>query len=94
MSANNYQKSLLRDTSAYVAYEVLTFTDGEYVPTHNSVFTGLYIAPETAAADIEIQGVDGTSQVLSVGAGLWPFGGAKIIEAGTAHTAGDITILF
>lgn len=94
MSANNYQKSLLRDTSAYVAYEALTFTNGEYVPTHNSVFTGLYIAPSTAAANIKIQGVDGTSQILNVGAGLWPFGGTKIIQDGTTHTAGNITILF
>jgi hypothetical protein len=33
MSANTYQKSLVRENSSAVAYEALTFTAGEYVFT-------------------------------------------------------------
>ncbi len=94
MSANNYQKSLIRDNSSAVAYEALTFTAGEYLPTNNVVFAGIHIAPGTANGNINIVGVDGVSRVLTLGPGLWPLGGIKILQNGTTISLAMTTILF
>lgn len=91
---NPYQKSLVRDNSSAVAYAQLAFTDGEYVPSEHSLFAGLYIAPGTSVGAITLEGVDGESHTLSLGPGVWPFGGAKIIEAGTTLSPSAVTVLF
>lgn len=94
MSANTYQKSLVRENSSAVAYEALAFTDGEYVPTNNSVFAGIYVAPGTTNGDVNIVGVDNESKVLTLGPGVWPFGGTKILEIDTTISLSAVTILF
>ena len=91
---NSYQKSLLRENSSAVAYAPLVFTDGEFVPTENRLFCGLYIAPDTETGDIEIEGVDGVSAILTLTSGYWPLGGAKILEENTSISAGAVTVLF
>jgi len=91
---NSYQKSLLRENSSAVAYAPLEFTDGEFVPTENRLFCGLYITPDTETGDIEIEGVDGASVVLTLSSGYWPLGGAKILEAGTTIDDAAVTVLF
>ena len=94
MSANNYQKSLIRENSSAVAYAPLEFTDGEYIPNDNMLFAGLYVAPDTSVGAITIEGVDGAAVSISIGPGVWPFGGAKIIEDGTTISTGSVTVLF
>ncbi len=94
MSANTYQKSLIRENSSAVAYEALTFTAGEYIPVNNQVFSGIYVAPGTTNGNIKIVGVDGESKVLTLGPGVWPFGGIKILENGTTISTAAVTILF
>ena len=92
---NSYQKSLLRENSSAVAYASLEFNeDGEFVPTENRLFCGLYIAPDTETGDIEIEGVDGVSAILTLTSGYWPLGGAKILEENTSISAGAVTVLF
>jgi hypothetical protein len=91
---NSYQKSLLRENSSAVAYASLEFNeDGEFVPTENRLFCGLYIAP-SSSGNIKIEGVDGASVTLSLTSGYWPLGGAKIIEDGTTITPSAVTVLF
>lgn len=94
MSANIYQKSLIRENSSAVAYAPLAFTSGEYVPDDNILFAGLYIAPGTANGTIEIEGVDGETAILTLSPGVWPFGGAKILQTGTTITTAAVTVLF
>ena len=94
---NAYQKSLIRDNSSAVAYAPLVFTDGEYIPTvdgEERLFSGLYVAPGTANANIEIVGVDGISRILTLSPGVWPFGGMKILAAGTTISTAAVTVLF
>lgn len=94
MSANTYQKSLIRENSSAVAYESLTFSSGQYVPTTNPVFAGIYIAPGTTAGNINIVGVDDVSKVITLGPGVWPLGGTKILQNGTTISLSAVTILF
>jgi hypothetical protein len=94
MSANIYQKSLIRDNSSAVAYEALAFTDGEYVPTNNPVFAGIYVAPGTANGNVNIVGVDDVNRVITLSPGIWPLGGIKILETSTTISTAAVTILF
>jgi hypothetical protein len=94
MSANNYQKSLIRENSSAVAYAPLAFTAGEYVPNDNMLFSGLYVAPGTSVGAITLEGVDGVARTISIGPGVWPFGGAKILETGTTISTAAVTVLF
>lgn len=94
MSTNNYQKSLIRENSSAVAYAPLVFTDGEYIPNDNMLFAGLYVAPGTSVGAITFEGVDGVSCTVSIGPGIWPFGGAKILETGTTISTAAVTVLF
>lgn len=94
MSTNIYEKGLIHQNTSAVAYEALTFTTGYYTPTVGKVFAGLYIAPGTANGDVEIEGVDGNTAVLTLGPGVWPLGGQRIVENGTTIAAADVTVLF
>ena len=94
---NLYEKSLIRDTTSVVAYAPLIFTAGEYIPTvdgETRLFSGLYVAPGTSNGNINIQGVDGNSIVITLSPGHWSFGGAKIIQADTTITAAAVIVLF
>lgn len=94
MSTNVYEKGLIHQNTSAVAYEALTFTGGFYTPTVANVFSGLYIAPGTTNGDVEIEGVDGNTAILTLGPGVWPLGGQRIVENGTTITATDVTVLF
>lgn len=94
MSANNYQKSLIRENSSAVAYEALTFNNGEYVPINNSVFAGIYVAPGASNGNINIVGVDNVARAITLSPGIWPFGGIKILQNGTTISTAAVTILF
>ena len=94
MSTNVYEKGLIHQNSSAVAYEALTFTSGVYTPTVGKVFAGLYIAPGTANGTIEIEGVDGETATLILSPGVWPLGGQRIVETGTAISAAAVTVLF
>jgi hypothetical protein len=94
MSTNIYEKGLIHQNTSAVAYEALTFTTGYYTPTVGKVFAGLYIAPGTANGDVVIEGVDGNTAVLTLGPGVWPLGGQRIVQTGTTIAAADVTVLF
>jgi hypothetical protein len=94
MSTNIYEKGLIHQNTSAVAYEALTFTDGFYTPTVGKVFAGLYIAPGTANGDVEIEGVDGETAILTLSPGVWPLGGQRIVEDGTTISAAAVTVLF
>lgn len=94
MSTNIYEKGLIHQNTSAVAYEALTFTAGYYTPTVGKVFAGLYIAPGTANGDVVIEGVDGNTAVLTLGPGVWPLGGQRIVQTGTTIAAADVTVLF
>lgn len=94
MSTNIYEKGLIHQNTSAVAYEALTFTTGYYIPTVGKVFAGLYIAPGTANGDVVIEGVDGNTAVLTLGPGVWPLGGQRIVQTGTTIAAADVTVLF
>jgi len=93
MSTNIYEKGLIHQNTSAVAYEALTFTTGYYTPTVGKVFAGLYIAPGTANGDVVIEGVDGNTAVLTLGPGVWPLGGQRIVQTGTTIAAADVTVL-
>jgi hypothetical protein len=94
MSTNVYEKGLIHQNTSAVAYEALTFTDGFYTPTVGTVFAGLYIAPGTANAGIEIEGVDGETVILTLSPGVWPLGGQRIVDSGTTIDTTKVTVLF
>ena len=94
MSTNVYEKGLIHQNTSAVAYEALTFTAGFYTPTVGKVFAGLYIAPGTANGDIEIEGVDGETVILTLGPGVWPLGGQRIVETGPTISEVAVTVLF
>lgn len=94
MSINVYEKGLIHANSSAVAYEALTFTGGFYTPTISNLFAGLYVAPNTANGNIVIEGVNGVSRTLTLGPGLWPLGGKRIVESGTTLSTADVTVLF
>jgi hypothetical protein len=78
---NNYIKSVLRNISSALRYQTVTFADGEYRVT--TPFKGLHI---TNSGEVEIEGVDGETVVLTLTPGCWPYGGSAIIENGTSST--------
>lgn len=93
---NAYQKSLIRDNSSAVAYAPLAFTDGEYIPVvdgEERLFSGLYVAPG-GSGDITLVGVDSVSHTLTLSPGVWPFGGAKILESDITIDPSAVTVLF
>jgi hypothetical protein len=94
MGINAYEKGLIHQNLSAVAYEALTFTNGVYTPTLNSIFAGLYIAPGTPQGTVAIEGADATIHTLTLDAGLWPLGGQGIIEDGTTIPTSAITVLF
>jgi hypothetical protein len=94
MSTNIYEKGLIHQNTSAVAYEALTFTAGFYTPTVGKVFAGLYIAPGTANGNVVIEGVDGNTATLTLGPGVWPLGGQRIVSNGTTITTANVTVLF
>ena len=78
---NTYIKSVLRNISSALRYENVTFTAGEYRTT--TPFKGLHISVD---GNVEIEGVDGTTVVLTLTPGCWPYGGNAIIQSGTTST--------
>ena len=96
MSTNVYEKGLIHQNSSAVAYEALAFTGdpGFYTPTVGKVFAGLYIAPGTTNGDVVIEGVDGNTAILTLGPGVWPLGGQRIVETGTTISTAAVTVLF
>lgn len=94
MSTNVYEKGLIHQNSSAVAYEALTFTTGFYTPTVGKVFAGLYVAPSATNGNVVIEGVDGNTITLTLGPGVWPLGGQRIVESGTTIVPSSVTVLF
>lgn len=94
MITSPYQMARTKVDASAIAYESLTFANGEYLPQYNGVFAGIHVAANAAEGAITIVGIDGVAKTLTIGSGVWPFGGIKILASGTTISTAAVTILF
>lgn len=80
-AATQLQKSVDALPQSANRYQAVDLSIVDYAPA--DPFKGLHIGRD---GDIVIVGIDGRSATLAVTAGVWPYGGSRIIRSGTTAT--------